>query len=55
MKEEFWNELLGIFLNREELQKDHETLYKNITLIVETSKKHKELEELNKELTELNK
>ena len=55
MKEEFWNELLDIFFNNEDLQKEHETLYKNITLIVETTKKHKELEELNKELTELNK
>lgn len=55
MKEEFWNELLDIFFNNEDLQKEHEKLYKNISLIVETSKKHKEIEELNKELTELNK
>lgn len=55
MKEKFWNELADIFFNNEELQKEHEELYKNITLIVETSKKHKELEELNKQLTELNK
>lgn len=55
MKEEFWNELLDIFFNNEELQKEHEKLYKNISLIVESSKKHKELETLNKELAELNK
>ena len=55
MKEEFWNELLDIFLNDNELQINHETLYKTVSLIVETTKKHKELEDLNKELTELNK
>lgn len=55
MKGEYWNELLDIFFNNENLQKEHEKLYKNISLIVETSKKHKELEDLNKELTELNK
>lgn len=55
MKEEFWNELLDIFFGNEELQKEHENLYKTVSLIVETTKKHKELEDLNKELTELNK
>ena len=55
MKEEYWDELLDIFSNNEDLKKEHEKLFKNISLIVETSKKHKELEELNKELTELNK
>lgn len=55
MKEEYWDELNDIFLNNESLQKEHDKLFKNISLIVETSKKHKELEELNKELTELNK
>lgn len=55
MKEEYWEELNDIFLASDELQKEHEKLFKNISLIVETSKKHKELEELNKELTELNK
>lgn len=55
LKTEYWNELLDIFFNNEDLQKDHEKLYKNISLIVETTKKHEELEELNKELTELNK
>ena len=55
MKEEFWNELGDIFFNDEKLQKEHETLFKVISLIVETTKKHKELEDLNKELTELNK
>ena len=55
MKEEDWDELNDIFLSDETLQKEHEKLFKNVSLIVETSKKHKELEELNKELTELNK
>ena len=55
MKEEFWNELLDIFFNSEELQKEHEKLFKNLSLIVEHQKKSKEIEELNKELTELNK
>ena len=50
-----WDELNDIFLSDETLQKEHEKLFKNVSLIVETSKKHKELEELNKELTELNK
>lgn len=54
MKEKYWDELLDIFFNNEELQIKHETLYKTVSLIVETTKKHKELEELNKELTELN-
>jgi hypothetical protein len=55
MKEEYWNELLSIFSNSEELKKEHEKLYENISLIVESTMKHKELEELNKRLTELNK
>lgn len=57
MKEEYWKELLHIFEHEEdeEFKKKHEKLYRNICLIVETSTKHKELEELNKELTELNK
>lgn len=55
MKEKFWDELLDIFFNNEDLQKEHAELYKNVSLIVEVSKKHQEIEELNKELTELNK
>lgn len=55
MKEEYWQELLEIFQSDEELKVKHETLYKNIKLIVETTNLHKELEKLNKELTELNK
>ena len=55
MKEEFWQELLKIFEDNIDLQSKHEKLFKNISLIVETSKKYKEIEELNKELTELNK
>ena len=38
-----------------ELKVNHETLYNNIRLIVKANDTHKELEELNKELTELNK
>ena len=34
---------------------DVESIYKNIRLIVKANDTHKELEELNKELTELNK
>lgn len=55
MKEEYWLELLTIFNDNIDLQSKHEDLYKVIKLIVETTNKHKELEELNKELTELNK
>ena len=55
MKEVYWKELLEIFESDEELKINHETLYKNISLIVKANDTHKELEELNKELTELNK
>lgn len=55
MKEEFWQELLEIFESNDELKINHETLYKNISLIVASTNKRKELEELNKELTKLNK
>lgn len=55
MKEVYWKELLEIFENDEKLKLDHETLYNNISLIVKANDTHKELEELNKELTKLNK
>ena len=55
MKEEYWDELNEMFLSDEELAKKHEKLFKVVSLVVETGKKHEELEELNKELTELNK
>lgn len=55
MKEKYWDELLAIFEDNDELKINHETLYNNIKLIVKSSNLHKELEELNKELTELNK
>ena len=55
MKEVYWKELLEIFEGDEELKVNHETLYKNIRLIVQANDTHKELEELNKELTKLNK
>ena len=55
MKEVYWKELLEIFENDEKLKEEHKTLYNNISLIVKANDTHKELEELNKELTELNK
>ena len=55
MKEVYWKELLEIFESDEELKVNHETLYKNIRLIVKANDTHKDLEELNKELTKLNK
>ena len=55
MKEVYWKELLEIFENDEELKVNHITLYNNISLIVKANDTHKELEKLNKELTELNK
>ena len=55
MKEDFWKELLEIFEGDEELKVNHETLYNNISLIVRANEAHKDLERLNKELTELNK
>ena len=55
MKEEYWFELADIFFSNEELQKQHEALFKTISLIVEVNKKHQEIEMLNKELTQLNK
>ena len=55
MKEKFWEELLEIFTSNENLQNEHQDLYKNISLIVDVSRKHNEIEELNKVLTELNK
>ena len=55
MKEVYWKELLEIFESDEKIKVDHETLYKNINLIVKANNTDKELEELNKELTELNK
>lgn len=55
MKEDFWNELADIFFKDETLQKDHAKLYENIKLTCDVIKKHQEIEELNKKLTELNK
>ena len=55
MKEVYWKELLERFESDEELKVNQETLYKNISLIVQANDTHKELEELNKELTKLNK
>lgn len=55
MKEEFWNELLDLFFTHEELQKEHEKLFKVVSLIVEHQKGSKKLEEVGKEIAELNK
>lgn len=55
MKEEFWQELLELFEEMAVVKENHRDLYKTIKLIVDVQTKHKELEELNKELTELNK
>lgn len=55
MKEEFWKELFDLFEEMPIVKENHTDLYKTIKLIVEVQTKHKELEELNKELTELNK
>lgn len=55
MKEVYWKELLEIFEGDEELKINHSKLYNNIRLIVKSNDTHKELEKLNKELTELNK
>jgi len=55
MKEEFWEELLDMFLNHEELQKEHEKLFKITSLIVDHQKGSKKLDEIGKEIAELNK
>lgn len=55
MKEEYWFELGDIFFNNEELQKEHEALFKVISLIIDINKKHQEIDNINKELQELNK
>lgn len=55
MKEEYWFELGDIFFNNEELQKEHESLFKVISLIIDVNKKHQEIDNINKELQELNK
>lgn len=55
MKEELWNELLDIFLENEKLQEEHEKLFKIVSLIVEHQKGSKKLEEIGKEIAEINK
>ena len=55
MKEKYYEELSEIFLNNEDLQKEHAELFNVISLIIEHIKKTQEIEELNKKLTELNK
>lgn len=55
MKEKYYEELMEIFLNNEDLQSDHSELFNVLTLIVEHIKKTQEIEEINKKLTDLNK
>lgn len=55
MKEEYWTELLDIFAGKPELQEGHEELFNTLNLIVKLNGLHKELENINKQLNELNK
>lgn len=55
MKEKYYDELNDIFLASDEMQKEHAELFNVIQLIVEHIKKTHEIEELNKQLQELNK
>lgn len=55
MKEEYWTELLDIFADKPELQEAHEKLFNTLSLIVKLNELSKELENVNKQLTELNK
>ena len=55
MKEELWNELLDMFFENEKLQEEHEKLFKIVSLIIEHQKGSKKLEEIGKEIAEINK
>ena len=55
MKKEYWTELLDIFAGKPELQEGHEDLFNTLNLIVKLNGLHDELENVNKQLTELNK
>ena len=55
MKEKYWEELNEMFLSDEELASKHVNLSKIAALIVQNNKISGELEELQKELMELNK
>ena len=55
MKDKYWDELNEMFLNDEELASKHGNLAKIVTLVVENTKLTKELDEISKQLMELNK
>ena len=55
MKEKYWEELNEMFLTDEELASKHVNLAKIASLVVQNNKISGELEELQKELMELNK
>lgn len=55
MKDKYWDELNEMFLNDEELASKHSNLAKIVSLVVENTKLSKELEEISKQLMELNK
>lgn len=55
MKDKYWDELNEMFLSDEELASKHGNLAKIVSLVVENTKLSKELEEISKQLMELNK
>lgn len=55
MKDKYWDELNEMFLNDAELASKHSNLAKIVALVVENTKLSKELEEISKQLMELNK
>ena len=55
MKDKYWDELNEMFLNDFELAKKHVNLAKIVSLVVENTKLSKELEEISKQLMDLNK
>ena len=55
MKDKYWDELNEMFLSDEELRIKHGNLAKIVSLVVENTKLSKELEEISKQLMELNK
>lgn len=55
MKEKYWDELNEMFLKDEELASKHVNLAKIVSLVVENSKISEQLEDIQKQLMELNK
>lgn len=55
MKEKYWDELNEMFLNDYELARKHVNLAKIVSLVVENSKISEQLEDIQKQLMELNK